>query len=79
MHTFKYNKKYIPVSMTIKLSNPSVCEDADIMMYADDTVLYTYGKSAIEVTTKLSWTWLVTDYNKCNPVLKVLNLRRFLR
>lgn len=32
---------------------PFVCEDAYIIMYADDTVLYTHGKSAIEVSRKI--------------------------
>lgn len=32
----------------------SVCYDAEIVMYADDTVQYTHGKNAIEITTKLT-------------------------
>lgn len=31
----------------------SVCNDVDLIKYANDTVLYTYGKSATEVALKL--------------------------
>ena len=33
---------------------PSVCESCDIVMYADDTVILGYGKTAEEVATKLT-------------------------
>lgn len=33
---------------------PSVCEDVDIQMYADDTVIYTHGRDAEQVAPKLS-------------------------
>ena len=47
---------------------PSVCKDVNIIMYADETVLYTHRKIATEVATKLSMVmnkvsdWL---YNSC--------------
>ena len=33
---------------------PSVCEEVDKQMYADDTVIYTHGRKAEQVVTKLS-------------------------
>lgn len=33
---------------------PSVCKGINIVMYADDTVLYTHGRSATDVAEKLS-------------------------
>uniref|UniRef100_A0A8C6TXT2 Reverse transcriptase domain-containing protein n=1 Tax=Neogobius melanostomus TaxID=47308 RepID=A0A8C6TXT2_9GOBI len=33
---------------------PSVCDDVDVQMYADDTVIYTDGKDHEQVATKLS-------------------------
>ena len=33
---------------------PSVCNDADLIMYADDTVLYTHRQNATEVAMKLT-------------------------
>ena len=43
-----------PLRFSIYINDfPSVCNDADIVMYADDTVLYTHGTNAI-VATK--WT-----------------------
>ena len=33
---------------------PSVCNDAEIVNNADDTVLYIHGKNTIEVVTKLT-------------------------
>lgn len=33
---------------------PFVCENCDILMYADDTVIFTHGKTAAEVAIKLT-------------------------
>ncbi len=33
---------------------PAICEDVEIEMYADDTVVYTHGRDADQVATKLS-------------------------
>lgn len=33
---------------------PSVCDDVNIQMYADDTVIYTWGKDAEQVSKKLT-------------------------
>jgi len=33
---------------------PSACENCDILMYADDTVIFTHGKTATEVAIKLT-------------------------
>lgn len=33
---------------------PSVCGQCDIIMYADDTVIFTHGKTAEEVAMKLT-------------------------
>jgi len=33
---------------------PLICKGTNIVMYADDTVLYTHGRSAIEVAKKLT-------------------------
>ena len=47
---------------------PSVCQDVNTIMYADDTVLYTHGKNVTEVAVKLTKAmnkvsdWL---YNSC--------------
>jgi len=33
---------------------PSACENCDILMYADDTVIFTHGKTTAEVAIKLT-------------------------
>lgn len=44
-----------PLLFSIYIKNlPSVCNDADLIMYADDTVLYTHRKNATEVAIKLT-------------------------
>lgn len=35
---------------------PTVCDGVEILIYADDTVLYVHGKDPDEVTNKLSLT-----------------------
>ena len=46
-----------PLLFSIYINDlPSVCEDVDVQMYADDTVVYTHGKDAEQVASKLSST-----------------------
>lgn len=43
-----------PLLLTLYINDlSSVCNDVDLIKYADDTVLYTYGKNATEVAVKL--------------------------
>ena len=42
-----------PLLFSIYINDlPSMCDDVGIIMYADDTVIYTHGKSATEVAKK---------------------------
>lgn len=52
---------------------PSVCGQCDILMYADDTVIFTHGKTAEEVAMKLTDVMLkVTSWlNQCCLQLNV--------
>ena len=44
-----------PLLFSIYINDlPSVCNNVELMMYADDTLLYTHGKNASDVASKLT-------------------------
>src|SRR4029434_3128631 len=46
---------------------PSVCQDCEVLMYADDTVIFGWGKNNVEVVARLTKVMVdVSDWlNKC--------------
>lgn len=44
-----------PLLFSIYINDlPTVCSDVDVIMYADDTVIFTFGENELEVADKLS-------------------------